>query len=99
MADEADAEAAKASRRVYTQADGLPHSFGSLTPSADGATLYMLGGSPDRPGGVYSWSGLDSAAAAAASGSGGVRTQGLSNPGLAPCSDWSSVLEPFSAVL
>ena len=42
---------------VYGNADGLPHSFGGLTPASDG-TLYMVGGSPDTPSGVYSWKGL-----------------------------------------
>ncbi len=57
-----DAEAA-ASERRYGQDDGLPPQFGSLAPAADGS-LYMMGGSPAAPGGVYRWSGLAGNAAA-----------------------------------
>jgi dipeptidyl aminopeptidase/acylaminoacyl peptidase len=49
--------AAAASAVEFGVADGLPHSFGGLAPSADG-TLYMIGGGPDIPSGVYAWRGL-----------------------------------------
>ena len=51
------AAAAAASLATFGDADGLPPSFGSLTPSPDG-TLYVLGGAPDVPSGVYAWKGL-----------------------------------------
>lgn len=41
----------------FTSADGLPDSFGSVCPAEDG-TLYVLGGSPAQPAGVYAWEGL-----------------------------------------
>ena len=34
---------------------GLPRSFSDVTPSADGATLYFMGGSPEDSPGIYSW--------------------------------------------
>lgn len=33
----------------------LPRSVAGLCPSPDGRTLYLLGGEPDRPGGIYAW--------------------------------------------
>jgi len=46
-----------ASSKVYSTAEGLPYMFGGLTPSGDG-TIYMVGGGPDTPSGVYAWRGL-----------------------------------------
>ena len=57
MDDDDDVAAAIASRRVLAQGDGLPYMFGSLTPAPDGTTMYMLGGAPDAPSGVYAWRG------------------------------------------
>jgi len=56
-------EDAVASATIYSDADGLPHNFGSLSPATDG-TLYMVGGGPDVPAGVYAWRGLVAGAAA-----------------------------------
>ena len=53
----AAAAAAAASLSDFGEADGLPPSFGGLTPAPDG-TLYFMGGAPDVPGGVYAWGGL-----------------------------------------
>lgn len=47
------------------EAGGLPFSFGGLTTSPDGSKLYLLGASPERPGGVYEWTGLAAPAAPA----------------------------------
>lgn len=58
------AEGEHAQEAEYTNADGLPFSFGDLCPSKDG-TLYLLGASPELPGGVYQWDGLKSGAKAA----------------------------------
>jgi len=64
--DEADGTAgsSEAADRVstFTADDGLPHMFGGLTPAEDG-TLYMIGGGPDVPSGVYAWRGLISESA------------------------------------
>jgi hypothetical protein len=40
--------------KEYGSADGLPHSFGGICASKSG-TLYMLGGAPSEPAGVFSW--------------------------------------------
>jgi len=46
----------------YGVSDGLPPQFGGIVPSGD--DLYMIGGSPDTPGGVFRWSLADRAPAA-----------------------------------
>ena len=64
-ADAADAPAAvAASLATFGKKEGLPPNFGSLTPAPDG-TLYLLGGAPDVPSGVYAWDGLKPGATAA----------------------------------
>lgn len=45
------------SAKVLGTKDGLPHSFAGLAPSPDGS-LYLVGGGPDVPSGVYRWDGL-----------------------------------------
>ena len=55
FADTDDEGLATSSLDSYTE--GLPHQFGSLSAAPDG-TLYMMGGSPKAPGGVYRWTGL-----------------------------------------
>jgi len=52
-----DGEGAEASAKEFGMADGLPRSFGGLAPSPDG-TIYLIGGGPDVPSGVYAWKGL-----------------------------------------
>lgn len=52
------AAAVQASLTTFTPEDGLPHSFGSITPAPDG-TLYLLGGGPQVPSGIYAWRGLN----------------------------------------
>ena len=78
-----------ASLRAYGRADGLPHSFGGLTPSADG-TIYMLGGGPDAPAGVYAWRAL-------AAGSGAERAAASPAEELA-CSSSSRIPEGYVSV-
>jgi hypothetical protein len=60
-----DGDGAAAELHEYGEADGLPHFFGGLAPAPDG-TLYMMGGAPDVPSGVYAWGGLQAGAAPAA---------------------------------
>jgi len=45
------------SLQIMGRKDGLPHSFAGLAPSPDGS-LYLVGGGPDVPSGVYRWDGL-----------------------------------------
>lgn len=60
------AQAPHAKTAQFSAADGgLPYGFGGLSTSADGSKLYMLGASPELPGGLYEWAGLSSAAAPA----------------------------------
>ena len=43
------------SKQVYSGAEsGLPHSVGGLTPGVNN-DIYMIGGGPDKPAGVYRW--------------------------------------------
>jgi len=42
------------SAKIYGTKDGLPHSFSGLAPSVTGS-LYLVGGGPDAPSGVYRW--------------------------------------------
>merc|ERR1739844_495866 len=47
----------KKSAKVFSKKDGLPHSFAGLAPSVTGS-IYLVGGGPDIPSGVYKWDGL-----------------------------------------
>ncbi|KAH8059707.1 serine-type peptidase [Aureococcus anophagefferens] len=42
------------SSAVYDKDDGLPHAFGGVAPAPDGS-LYLLGGGPDTPSGIFHW--------------------------------------------
>ena len=63
--DTDDADDAARSEHVFSQEDGLPDRLYSLAPASDG-TVYMVGGSPDKPAAVYAWKGLATAAPAEA---------------------------------
>ena len=39
---------------IYDKDDGLPHAFGGVAPAPDGS-LYLLGGGPDTPSGIFHW--------------------------------------------
>ena len=44
------------SKQVYSGSEnGLPHSVGGLTPGTKKDEIYMIGGGPNKPAGVYRW--------------------------------------------
>merc|ERR1719271_902723 len=43
------------SKQVYSGSEsGLPHSVGGLTPGMN-SEIYLIGGGPDKPSGIYRW--------------------------------------------
>lgn len=88
------------SKRVFNQSkgSGLPHSFAGLAPSVDGS-LYLVGGGPDIPSGVYRWDGLvDDDAGAAADGSQQTGTNDDSNAKLIACSSNAKIPDGFVSI-
>lgn len=73
------------SAKVMGKSDGLPHSFGGLAASVDGS-VYLVGGGPDIPSGVYKWDGLIG---------GGTET---TNAELIACSSNAKIPEGFVSV-